>query len=163
MLERLRELSKRATPGPWAAESEKSDGSYGSGEDTYEGYDTATIVTEAEIRHGSAGVLFESHNSTVGSIAEEHDDEWFRAWDEVSEANAKFIVALVNAYRSGQLHDATALAEAEARGRRQGLEEAAEVAETVYEWSPNWNGEKVHQAIANRVRLSVDATDREVG
>jgi len=99
----LKELSDRATPGPWAAESEKSDGSYGSGEDTHEGFDTAVIVTEAEIRYGKAGVLFESHNSTVGAVSEEHDEEYFRAWDAVSEANAAFIVALVNAYRAGRL------------------------------------------------------------
>lgn len=103
MGENLKALSDRATPGPWAAESERSEGSYGSGEDTSEGYDTAVIVTEAEIRYGSSGVLFESHNSTTGSIREESDDEYFRAWDEVSEANAAFIVALVNAYRAGRL------------------------------------------------------------
>jgi chromosome segregation ATPase len=56
-----------------------------------------------------------------------------------------------------------ALAEAEARGRRQGLEEAAKVAETVYEWSPSWNGEKVHEAIATRIRSSGDAADQGVG
>lgn len=106
----LRRLSEAATPGPWAVEAEKSDGSYGSGEDTFEGYDTAVIVTEVatETRHGKPGVLFESHNSTVGSIREESDDESFRAWDEVSEANAAFIVALVNAFRAGTLAAAPA-------------------------------------------------------
>ena len=102
----LDELSKRATPGPWAAESEKS-------EDTSGSYDTATIVTKAETHCGKAGVLFESHNSTVGSIREEHDEDWFRAWDEVSEADAEFIVALVNAYRAGKLTTAQAPDKAE--------------------------------------------------
>jgi len=38
--------------------------------------------------------------------------------------NAAFVASLVNAYRAGHLHDATALAEAEARERRAALEEA---------------------------------------
>lgn len=124
----LRELSERATPGPWFAEAEKSDGSYGSGEDGGEGYDTAIIMTEAEIRYGKPGVLFESHNSTVGSISEEHDDEWFRAWDAVSEANAAFIVALVNAFRAGRLIDPTTLTEAVAAARAEGVREGMEAA-----------------------------------
>jgi hypothetical protein len=40
-------------------------------------------------------------------------------------ANVHFLATLWTLYRRGQLHDETALAEAEARGRRQGLEEAA--------------------------------------
>jgi len=116
----LRELSEAATAGPWFAEAEKSDGSYGSSEDTSEGYDTAVIMTEAETRYGKPGVLFESHNSTVGMIHEESDDEWFRAWDAVSEANATFIVALVNAFRAGRLIDPTTLSEAVASARAEG-------------------------------------------
>jgi len=132
---RLRELSDAATAGPWFADAEKSDGSYGSGEDTSEGYDTAVIMTEAETRYGKPGVLFESHNSTVGMIHEESDDEWFRAWDAVSAANAAFIVALVNAFRAGRLIDPTTLTEAvaaaRAEGVREGLERALEAAKGV--------------------------------
>lgn len=47
----------------------------------------------------------------------------------------KFIVALVNAYRSGQLHDDATLSQARAdalaQGRREGLEEAVEACRRV--------------------------------
>lgn len=98
----LAALSKKATQGEWHVESEKTDGSYGSGEDCSEGYHTAVICTD-EIRHGKPGVIFEGSNSTVAEIEEENHEDGFYAWDAVSKANAEFIVALVNAYRSGRL------------------------------------------------------------
>lgn len=103
----LAALSRKATQGEWHVESEKTDGSYGSGEDCSEGYYTAVICTD-EIRHGKPGVIFEGSNSTVAEIEEENHEDGFHAWDAVSKANAEFIVALVNAYRSGRLVERSA-------------------------------------------------------
>ncbi|KTS30889.1 hypothetical protein NS229_14790 [Methylobacterium indicum] len=103
----LAALSKKATQGEWHVESERTDGSYGSGEDCSEGYHTAVICTD-EIRHGKPGVIFEGSNSTIAEIEEEGHEDGFHAWDAVSKANAEFIVALVNAFRSGRLVERSA-------------------------------------------------------
>ena len=96
----LRALSEAATKGEWYTESEKCDGSYGSGEDCGEGYLAYSILTDAEPRYGNPGVIAETSNSTLGVIHEESDEDGFTAWDETARANTAFIVAAVNHVRS---------------------------------------------------------------
>ncbi len=96
----LRALSEAATQGEWYTESEKCDGSYGSGEDCGEGYLAYSILTDAEPRYGTPGVITETSNSTLGVIHEESDEDGFTAWDENARANTAFIVAAVNFVRT---------------------------------------------------------------
>lgn len=96
----LRALSEAATKGEWYTESEKCDGSYGSGEDCGEGYLAYSILTDAEPRYGNPGVIAETSNSTLGVIHEESDEDGFTAWDETARANTAFIVAAVKHVRS---------------------------------------------------------------
>lgn len=94
MSESLKELSDRATPGPWSVSGSRRR------------YDEASCVM---VDTPSCGALLALATSDGKATLE-------------ALADARLLVTLVNAYRSGQLHDATALVDAEARGRRQGLE-----------------------------------------
>jgi hypothetical protein len=96
MLESLKALSDRARPGEWHV-------------DWLPAWNEDNGAEEAPICDG------------ICIHTPEHEAESVLC---CSEREAAFIVALVNAYRAGQLHDATAFAEARAEGRRQGLEEA---------------------------------------
>lgn len=94
----LAALSAAATPGTWDTDTIKSEGSYGSGDDTYEGFGTTAIYDP------SGKVLFDALNSDAILVQEEWDEGGFcHAYDLTSAANAAFIVALVNAYRTGNL------------------------------------------------------------
>jgi hypothetical protein len=83
----LMELHKKATKGDWTVESEKSDGCYGSGEDTHEGYATYFIATPQD------GKIVDALNSDVGCVHEEHDEDGTFAWDDVAKNNMEFIAA----------------------------------------------------------------------
>ena len=96
----VRALSEAATLGEWYTESEKCDGSYGSGEDCGEGYFAYSILTDAEPRYGNPGVIADTINSTLGVIHEESHEDGFTAWDETARANTAFIVAAVNHVRA---------------------------------------------------------------
>ena len=96
----LRALSEAATQGEWYVESEKCDGSYGSGDEGREGYLAYSILTDAERPHGNPGVIAETSNSTLGVIHEEWNEDDFTAWDETARANTAFIVAAVNYVRT---------------------------------------------------------------
>lgn len=57
---------------------------------------------------------------------------------------------------------ATALAEAEARGRRQGLEEAAKViSKDLNEWPPSWTAVKALEGVAAAIRKLLATTPAE--
>lgn len=89
---RLNGLLEKATKGPWEADTQKSEGDYGSGPDCHTGFDVATIM---------AGdlVLFDALNSNAGEVSEDGPDEYGEvyAWDEISKHNAALIVEAVNA------------------------------------------------------------------
>lgn len=94
----LKELSDRATPGEWHI-------------DLFPYFCCETGEPQPPICEGIC-----THDEDAGladSIAT------------CNERQAAFIVALVNAFRAGQLHDATALAEAKAQATRDAFEEAA--------------------------------------
>ena len=90
----LAALSEAATPGEWSADTIRSEGAYGSGDDTHEGFATTAIYSD------DGKILFDALNSDAILVQEEWDGH---AYDLTSAANAAFIVALVNAYCSGQL------------------------------------------------------------
>jgi NTP pyrophosphatase (non-canonical NTP hydrolase) len=69
------------TPGPWLADSEKSDGCYGSGEDCHEGYYTSTLC-DAKGRR-----IADALNCDVGELHEESSEDDHYAWDEQSGLN----------------------------------------------------------------------------
>ena len=88
-LEKLKTLCAAATPGPWEVEPVKSDGCYGSGVETYEGFDAYQIVNQ------NNEVLFDSLNSTASCVEVEYGDEESggSAWDEVASKNLEFVAA----------------------------------------------------------------------
>jgi hypothetical protein len=75
------------TPGPWFTDSIKSDGSYGSGDDVYEGFDTYALYSGAVDHYGSPAVICDALNSYAGSIEEEFDEDGHHAWDEQARRN----------------------------------------------------------------------------
>jgi len=90
LVERLRELLAKATPGPWDVDTVRNEGDYGDGgPDCRTGFDSAAIVDS----QGRA--LLDSLNCDY-RIACVHDDEG-HARDEPSFRNAELIVAAVNA------------------------------------------------------------------
>jgi hypothetical protein len=75
----LERLAAKATPGPWEVDTLKSEGEYGSGPDTTVGYEVSAIY------NAKGEALFDALNSDAITVH-----------DEVSDANAKLIVALRN-------------------------------------------------------------------
>jgi hypothetical protein len=88
----LERLAAKATPGPWEVDTLKSEGEYGSGPDTTVGYEVSAIY------NAKGEALFDALNSDAITVHEEYPDEdgYSLAYDEVSDANAKLIVALRN-------------------------------------------------------------------
>lgn len=85
----LRKLAEAATPGPWDCDGViESDGAYGAGEDSREGYTTYAVY---EV--GSNKVLFDFLNSEVVCVEEEYDEDGRSAWDSTAKRNAEFIAA----------------------------------------------------------------------
>ncbi|EHP94938.1 hypothetical protein, partial [Methylorubrum extorquens] len=141
----VRALSEAATQGEWYTESEKCDGSYGSGEDCGEGYLAYSILTDAEPRYGNPGVIAETSNSTLGVIHEESDEDGFTAWDETARTNTAFIVAAVNFVRTllashpaGQSAGSEAGTDALVDRFALALKAKLRAAEAKYGWQSGW-------------------------
>ncbi len=80
------------TPGEWGEDTLKSEGAYGSGDDTHEGFATTAIY------NAEGKLLFDALNSDVILVQEEWDEGGFcYAHDLTSSANADLIVTLRNA------------------------------------------------------------------
>jgi hypothetical protein len=92
MIEELKALAEKATPGPWETDTLKSEGEYGSGPDTVAGFEVTAIY------NAKGEVLFDALNSDAIVVHEDYGDEdgYVLAWDETSKTNAALIVALVN-------------------------------------------------------------------
>lgn len=89
--ERLAEieaLAKKATPGPWEADSMKSEGSYGIGDETYEGFNAFRVTDE------KGNAICDTLNSDMGEVHVEYDEDDATAWDEIGRRNAAYIAAL---------------------------------------------------------------------
>lgn len=133
MSESLKDLSGRATPGEWH-------------EDWFPTY---CEDSGQELEPMCEGICVHTDRDEVESVLC------------CSEREAAFIVALVNAYRAGQLHDTTALSEARAEGRRQGLEEAADIAETEEAVrSTGGQSRPAHEAIRDLLPTAPDETQK---
>lgn len=89
--ERLKAMEAAATKGPWECDTTHNEGSYGAGEDVYEGFKSYTILSE------DGKVLFDSLNSDAIEVHEEYDEDGATAWDEIARRNAELIVAMRNA------------------------------------------------------------------
>lgn len=112
----LAALSAAAAQGEWETDTLNSEGSYGSGDDIHECFATTAIYD------ASGKVLFDALNSDACLVHEEWDEEdgYCHASDLTSAANAAFIVALVNAYRTGQLVPVTRVRKVFAKLRAMG-------------------------------------------
>ena len=85
---------KGVTPGPWGTDAMRSDGSYGSGEDTHEGFE-AYKVTGGPLYPGGREVsICDTLNSDAASIEEEFGEESHHAWDEQGRKNMEHIARL---------------------------------------------------------------------
>ena len=89
--ERLKAMEAAAAKGPWECDTTHNEGSYGAGEDVYEGFKSYTILSE------DGKVLFDSLNSDAIEVHEEYDEDGATAWDEIARRNAELIVAMRNA------------------------------------------------------------------
>lgn len=99
--EALEALSKKATPGTWEVDSEyDNDALYSGGGGCGSGFKNYFIGADVG---GTWKTLLDTVNSDHKLIEEDYDEGGKEAWDVIGRANAAFIVALVNAYRTGQL------------------------------------------------------------
>jgi len=97
----LERLSKAATQGVWEVDSEyDNDALYSGGGGCGSGFKNYFIGADVG---GKWKTLLDTVNSDHKLIEEEFDEDGKHAWDVIGQANAAFIVALVNAYRTGQL------------------------------------------------------------
>lgn len=97
--DQLAALDRAATQGVWASDTLWSEGSYGSGADVNEGFETTAIYDD------KGRCLFDCLNGDAIEVEEGYGDEedYVLAYDRTSDANAALIVALVNLYRTGKL------------------------------------------------------------
>lgn len=91
-LKDLADKAFREAPAPWETDTEQSEGEYGSGPNTFSGFDVSLLID------ANGRSLFDALNSTAIIVHEDGPDEdgYVHAWDDVSAANAALIVALVN-------------------------------------------------------------------
>ena len=82
------------TPGPWYSDSVYTEGSYGSGEDTTEGFKSYVIRTEAQKSYGEDAVVCDALNSGTAEVHEEFDEDGVTAWDEPGRRNMAHIARL---------------------------------------------------------------------
>lgn len=87
-LDEMERRANAATEGPWESESTKSEGSYGVGDETHEGYEAFEI--RAEIR-GKWLSIADSLNAEEGEVHEDFGDDYSSAWDEIARRNFNFI------------------------------------------------------------------------
>ncbi|HVI92329.1 MAG TPA: hypothetical protein VM659_28830 [Dongiaceae bacterium] len=93
-IEELERLEKQADPGPWEMDSFKTDGSFGTGEDIYEGFDEFYIVNAA----GSKILTTDTEGDNGGAVEVDYDDDGsMNAWNENSRRNVAFSVGFRNA------------------------------------------------------------------
>ena len=100
-IEALEKLNKAATPGRWEVDSEyDNDALYTGGGGCGSGFKNYFIGAEVD---GKWKTLMDTVNADHKMIEEEYDEDGKSAWDSIGLANAEFVAALVNAYRSGHL------------------------------------------------------------
>jgi hypothetical protein len=91
-LERLAKAAAKRAPGLWGSDIEKSDGSYGSGDDDRTGF----MVPYMETEHGKR--LFDAHYCDVAEIHEDYDSDehgsHLYAWDEAAREIFAFLAAV---------------------------------------------------------------------
>lgn len=86
-----RDAMSGVTPGPWYSESVATEGSYGSGEDTTEGFDSYVVRTETQKSYGEDAVICDALNSGTAEVHEEFDEDGTHAWDEPGRRNMEWI------------------------------------------------------------------------
>jgi hypothetical protein len=82
------------SPGPWETDTTRSDGSYGFGEDTYEGFDAYQLIGPPLYPGGRDVVICDTLNSDASLINEEFGEESHNAWDEQGRKNMAHIARL---------------------------------------------------------------------
>jgi len=90
-VEALRNGLSGVTPGPWYLDSIETDGAYGSGEDTSEGFRTYGVRTSGEKRFGQDASICDAVNSDLAVVHEEFDEDGTVAWDDVAKHNMAHI------------------------------------------------------------------------
>ena len=80
-MKRITPLMAKASSGPWESETSDTEGGYGP-------------YKARQMLNTDGKCLFETSNSDVQCIAEEHDEDRFYAWDEQGEADLAYVEAL---------------------------------------------------------------------
>jgi hypothetical protein len=94
--DKLREIlagCKGVTPGPWESDSERTEGIYGSGAETYEGFDAYVVYSAVEY-YGKPASICDTSNSGVILVEEEFDEPGHHAWDEQGRKNMAHVARL---------------------------------------------------------------------
>lgn len=156
-LAKLREALLKATAGPWEADSEDSEGSYGVGDDTHEGFKTYAVFDASGRR------LFgcENADSSVGSVEVEYDEDGAVAWDETARQNMT-LAALARTHLPALLAEITASRASAARAAvpLTGLPSAEELAGKMrlYLWADEFYA-RDGSGLIKEVRGSEEAAD----
>lgn len=115
-IELLKRLEAAADVGPWDSDYVATEGSYGTGEDTHEGYD------EFIVYNAKGDPIFSTENAEGGTIEVEYDEDGFKnAWNENSRRNIEFCKAARNHLR-GLIEAAERLFEARRIYEEQSIE-----------------------------------------
>lgn len=127
LIERLDALSAKATQGTWEIDSVYDpDALATSGGGCTRGFHDFEVIADGRSRPVR---LFDSINADDKLIEDDRHDLDGSAWDAVGRANLEFVVALVNAYRSGQLATRAPTADAERIAALEGEVERLRIAE----------------------------------
>lgn len=138
--EKAKELNEKATPGPWEIDSVKTEGTYGIGDDTHEGFNEYEIVDIG----GRQICSTENRDPNLSEVHDEWDEDSHTAWDEPARRDADFIAfcrTAIPAYESRVVELEAALAHREKMGsallkdalRAEARAEAAEARATAAE------------------------------
>jgi hypothetical protein len=86
----IRAKALKATAGPWDVDIVHNEGTYGTGEDDYTGFNSY-VVGCGPVNDWKS--IVDTSNSNVAMIEVDGDSDGTTAWDEIGRRNAEFIAA----------------------------------------------------------------------
>jgi hypothetical protein len=110
--DKLREIlagCEGVTKGPWESDSERTEGTYGSGDDTHEGFDAYVVYSASVDYYGKPASICDSSNSGVIAVEEDFDEDGHSAWDEHGRKNMAHVARLDPATVSSIISELLAL------------------------------------------------------
>lgn len=92
-LRQIERLASKATKGPWFTDSERTEGTYGVGDETHEGFNMYAVFSETIDYYGKPARIFDT-STDVAMVHDEFDEDGHTAWDEQGRCNAEYLVAV---------------------------------------------------------------------